>query len=147
MHDLNESEYEPFLTNRALTYYQDCILYANEMNRRFEISNRLQYHYLLNTIRKRKRFAKWIKPEQIDDLRIVMEYYSISRQKAEEYLIILSDKILKNSNFRCIVSLYTTGQTENAILKMNNNKIFKYIFIIITANYAIFKRVLGIYGG
>ena len=92
MHDLNESEYEPFLTNRALAYYQDCILYANEMNRRFEISNRLQFHYLLNTIRKRKRFAKWIKPEQIDDLRIVMEYYSISRQKAEEYLTILSDK-------------------------------------------------------
>ena len=62
------------------------------MNRRFEISNRLQYHYLLNTIRKRKRFAKWIKPEQIDDLRIVMEYFSISRQKAEEYLTILLDK-------------------------------------------------------
>ena len=78
--------------NRALAYYQDCILYANEMNRRFEISNRLQYHYLLNTIRKRKRFAKWIKPEKIDDLRIVMEYYSVSRQKAEEYLNIISEK-------------------------------------------------------
>ena len=92
MHDLNESEYEPFLVNRALAYYQDCILYANEMNRRFEISNRLQYHYLLNTIRKRKRFAKWIKPEKIDDLRIVMDYYSVSRQKAEEYLNIISEK-------------------------------------------------------
>ena len=91
MHDLNESEYESFLTNRALAYYQDCILYANEMNRRFEISNRLQYHYLLNTIRKRRRFAKWIKPEKIDDLRIVMEYYKVSRAKAEEYLNILSE--------------------------------------------------------
>ena len=92
MHDLNESEYESYLINRALSYHQDCLLYANEMNRRFELSNRLQYHYLLNTIRKRKRFAKWIKPEQIDDLRVVMEYYSISRQKAEEYLTILSDQ-------------------------------------------------------
>ena len=91
MHDLNESEYEPFLINRALSYYQDCILYANEMNRRFEVSNRLQYHYLLNTIRKRKRFAKWIKPEKIDDLKIVMEYYQVSRAKAEEYLHILSE--------------------------------------------------------
>ena len=89
MHDLNESEYEPFLTNRSLAYYQDCILYANEMNRRFEISNRLQYHYLLNTIRKRKRFAKWQKPEYIGDLKVVMEYYSVSREKAEEYLHIL----------------------------------------------------------
>ena len=92
MHDLNESEYDSFIINRALAYYQDCILYANEMNRRFEISARLQYHYLLNTIRKRKRFAKWIKPDKIDDLRIVMEYYSVSRQKAEEYLNIISEK-------------------------------------------------------
>ena len=92
MHDLNESEYEPFLINRSLSYYQDCLLYANEMNRRFEVSNRLQYHYLLNTIRKRKRFAKWIKSEKIDDLRIVMEYYQVSRAKAEEYLNILLEK-------------------------------------------------------
>ena len=91
MHDLNESEYESFLVNRALSYYQDCLLYANEMNRRFEISARLQYHYLLNTIRKRKRFAKWIKPLKIDDLKVVMEYYQISRAKAEEYLNIISE--------------------------------------------------------
>ena len=91
MHDLNESEYESFLVNRALSYYQDCILYANEMNRRFELETRLQYHYLLNTIRKRKRFTKWIKPEKIDDLKIVMEYYQVSRAKAEEYLNIISE--------------------------------------------------------
>ena len=94
MHDLNESEYQSFVTNRALAYHQDCILYANEMNRRFDVPNKLQYHYLLNTIRKRKRFAKWIKPERINDLKIVMEYYSVSREKAEEYLTILSDKEL-----------------------------------------------------
>ena len=91
MNDLNESEYESFLVNRALSYHQDCLLYANEMNRRFELSVRLQYHYLLNTITKRKRFAKWIKPEKIDDLNIVMEYYQVSRAKAEEYLNILSE--------------------------------------------------------
>ena len=91
MNDLNESEYESFLVNRALSYHQDCLLYANEMNRRFELSVRLQYHYLLNTIRKRKRFAKWQKPLKIDDLKIVMEYYKVSRAKAEEYLNILSE--------------------------------------------------------
>ena len=49
----------------------------------------------------------------------------VYKNRLEEFikLILLSDEILKNSNFRCIVSLYTTGQTENAILKMNNNKI------------------------
>ena len=92
MNDLNESEYESYLVNRALSYHQDCLLYANEMNRRFELSVRLQYHYLLNTIRKRKRFAKWQKPLKIDDLKIVMEYYQVSRAKAEEYLNILSNR-------------------------------------------------------
>jgi predicted metal-dependent hydrolase len=90
MNDLNEKEYVPFLVNRSLSYHQDCILYANEMNRRFDISHKLQYHYLLNTIRKRKRFAKWSKPQLIDDLKIVMDYYSVSRGKAEEYLSILN---------------------------------------------------------
>jgi predicted metal-dependent hydrolase len=90
MNDLNEKEYAPFLVNRSLSYHQDCILYANEMNRRFDISHKLQYHYLLNTIRKRKRFAKWSKPQLIDDLKIVMDYYSVSRGKAEEYLSILN---------------------------------------------------------
>ena len=92
MNDINEKEYAPFLVNRSLSYHQDTLLYANEMNRRFDISHKLQYHYLLNSIRKRKRFAKWIKPERIDDLKIVMEYYSVSRQKAEEYITILSDR-------------------------------------------------------
>ena len=103
MNELNEKEYAPFLVNRSLSYHQDCILYANEMNRRFEISHQLQYHYLLNTIRKRKRFAKWSKPEQIDDLKIVMDYYSVSREKAEEYLKLL-------------------GKNKIAILKKRMNK-------------------------
>ena len=94
MNELNEKEYAPFLVNRSLSYHQDCILYTNEMNRRFDISHQLQYHYLLNSIRKKKRFAKWSKPDFGDDIKIVMEYYKVSRQKAEEYLNILTDKEL-----------------------------------------------------
>ena len=90
INDINEKEYAPFLVNRSLSYHQDTLLYANEMNSRFDVSHRLQYHYLLNSIRKRKRFAKWAKPELADDLKIVMEYYSVSREKAEEYLNILN---------------------------------------------------------
>ena len=91
MNELNEKEYAPFLVNRSLSYHQDCVLYSNEMNRRFDISHKLQYHYLLNSIRKRKRFAKWSKPVLVDDLKIVMDYYEISREKAEEYLTILNN--------------------------------------------------------
>ena len=90
--ELLEKEYAPFLVNRSLSYHQDCILFANEVNRRFDMQHKLQYHYLLNSIRKRKRFAQWSKPEKIDDLKVVMDYYQVSRQKGEEYLNILSKK-------------------------------------------------------
>ena len=92
MNDVNEKEYAPFLVNRSLSYHQDCVLYANEMNERFDVSHKLQYHYLLNSIRKRKRFAKWSKPQLADDLSIVMKYYEVSREKAEEYLRILTKR-------------------------------------------------------
>ena len=92
MNDINEKEYAPFLVNRSLSYHQDCVLYSNEMNSRFDVSHKLQYHYLLNSIRKRKRFAKWSKPELADDLKVVMEYYLVSREKAEEYLTILNNR-------------------------------------------------------
>ena len=90
--ELLEKEYAPFLVNRSLSYHQDCILFAIEVNRRFDMPHKLQYHYLLNSIRKRKRFAQWSKPEKIDDLKVVMDYYQVSRQKGEEYLNILSKK-------------------------------------------------------
>ena len=90
--ELLEKEYAPFLVNRSLSYHQDCILFANEVNRRVDMPHKLQYHYLLNSIRKRKRFAQWSKPEKIDDLKVVMDYYQVSRQKGEEYLNILSKK-------------------------------------------------------
>lgn len=92
MNEVNEKEYAPFLVNRSLSYHQDCVLYVNEMNKRFDVSHKLQYHYLLNTIRKRKRFAKWSKPELADDLKVVMDYYLVSREKAEEYLKILKQR-------------------------------------------------------
>ena len=110
MTDLNESEYSSFLVNRSLSYHQDCILYANEMNRRFDVSNKLQYHYLLNTIRKRKRFAKWHKPNVVDDLQVVMEYYLVSRSKAEEYL-----KLLSADQIRVLAERMKKGGVRNEL--------------------------------
>ena len=46
-------KYPAYVVNRCLSSFTDTVLYANEMNRRFDVPNKLQYHYLLNTIRKR----------------------------------------------------------------------------------------------
>jgi hypothetical protein len=50
-----EKAYEPFLVNKTLSYHKDCIMYANEMNRRHQLDKKLQNDYLLNTIRPRKK--------------------------------------------------------------------------------------------
>ena len=92
--DLAEKAYQPYLTNRSLSYFIDTILMANEMNMRPDADNKLQYEYLLNSVRPRKRFAKWVKPNEDNDLNVIMEYTSCSLQKAREYLMILSDEQL-----------------------------------------------------
>ena len=88
--DITEKAYNPFLINRSLSYFPDTVLAANEMNRNHHIDNRLQFDFFINIVRKRKRFSKWFKPEQISDLEIVKEYYGYSNEKARQILTLLS---------------------------------------------------------
>jgi len=92
--DLAEKSYEPFLTNRSLSYFIDTVLLANEMNMRQDADKKLQYEYFLNSVRPRKRFAKWVKSNTDNDLEIIMEYHQCSLQKAREYGRILTDDML-----------------------------------------------------
>lgn len=88
--DVTEKQYAPYIVNRQLSYFQDTVLLANEMNRFHNLDNKLQFHFLLNTVRNRKRFSKWVKPEIESDLGVVKEYYGYSNDKARQALTILS---------------------------------------------------------
>lgn len=88
---LAEKAYSPFLTNRSFSYYQDTIALANEMNLKHHVDNKLQYEFLLNTIRPRKRFAKWVKKEKEGDIAVVKEYFGYSDTKALQALATLTD--------------------------------------------------------
>jgi hypothetical protein len=92
--ELAEKGYNAYLTNRSLSYHQDTILYANEMNKRSHLSNKPQYEYLLNSLRKRKRYAKWAKQSPDASVEMIMEYYGYGRSKAEEALRVLTDEQL-----------------------------------------------------
>ncbi len=88
-----EAVYAPFLINRALSYHKDCIMYANEMNRRHFVDKKLQNDYLLNTVRSKKRpFNKWVKSEKSEDLECIKTYYGLSSLKALEALRLLNDE-------------------------------------------------------
>ena len=92
--DIAEKGYNSYMINRGLSYFHDTVLIANEMNRYHQIDNRLQFSFLINIIRRRKRFSKWLKPETVSDVEVVKEYYGYSNDKARQALTLLtSDQI------------------------------------------------------
>ena len=107
--DLLESVYNPFLTNRSLSYFNDTVIHANEMNKNHHIDSRLQNDYFINTIRKRKRFSKWIKPTELDNLDAVKVYYNYSNEKARQVLTLLSNEQLTELKQR----VYKGGYINN----------------------------------
>jgi hypothetical protein len=88
--DQVEKQYNSFLVNRSLSYFADTILMCNEMNYWHHLDNKLQYHFLINIVRKRKRFSKWLKPEIESDLEVVKQYYGYSNDKARQALTLLT---------------------------------------------------------
>ena len=85
-----EKQYNPFLTNRSLSYHKDCIMYANEMNRHHFLDKKLQFDFLINTVRGQKRpFAKWVKQEKDNDIECIKNYFNISNSKAREVMRLL----------------------------------------------------------
>lgn len=90
-----EKQYNAFMVNKGLSYFPDTILYANEMNINYGVDRKLQYDYLINSIRPRKRISKWWKRQEDNDLNAVMEYYGYNMSKAETALTILSTEQLE----------------------------------------------------
>ena len=88
--DKSEKLYTPFVVNRCLSYFTDTILYSNQMNMNSHIDNKLQYEYYLNSIRKRKRFSRWLKSENPDDLEFIKEHFNYSNKKAKESAMVWS---------------------------------------------------------
>lgn len=87
-----DKAYVPFVVNRSLSYFRETVIAANEMNRYHHLDSKLQYHFLINIIRKGKRFSKWIKPEKANDIEVVKEYYGYSNEKASQALALLSSE-------------------------------------------------------
>ena len=97
--DICEKDYNSFMVNRGLSYFADTVVIANEMNKHHQIDNKLQYHFFINMIRKRKRFSKWAKANKESDIDAVKEYYGYSNEKARQALTLLSPDqitIIKN---------------------------------------------------
>ena len=83
--DEDPSEKFPaYIVNRCMSGHLDTVLFANEMNKNSHLDPKLQYSFLLNSVRKRKRFSPWLRKDEIRDLDYVKRYYGYSNEKAKQ---------------------------------------------------------------
>ena len=83
-------KYPAFVVNKCLSGSLDSVLFANEMNKSHFLDSKLQYDFLLNSLRKKKRFAPWLKKGKVEDIDAVKKYYGYSNEKAQQALRILT---------------------------------------------------------
>lgn len=96
--DITEKAYNAFMVNRSLSYFNDTVLMANEMNLNAHLDNRLQFDFLINIVRKKKRFSKWAKAQTNSDVEVVKDYYGYSNEKARQILPLLTSEQIDELN-------------------------------------------------
>jgi len=87
-----EKKYPPFVVNKCVYPFQDTIMLVNEINQLPHLDKKLQFDFLLNSVRSRRRFSPWLKANKLDNLEDVKEYYGYSNEKAKQALDILTDE-------------------------------------------------------
>ena len=98
-----EKKFAPFIINRCLSQHVDTIMMANEMNRNYILDNDMQFQFLLNSIRSKKRYSPFLRAEKLNDLDVVKEYYGYNNEKAKSALDILTKdevKLIKEKLFK-----------------------------------------------
>ena len=89
---LYEKKYPSFIINKCLAPFNNTIMLVNEMNYHNHLDNKLQYDFLLNSLKREKRFASWMKASNVKNLEYVKEYFGYNNQKARAALDILTDE-------------------------------------------------------
>ena len=90
-----EKKYPAYIVNKCVAPFQDTIFLVNEMNMNHHMDNKLQFDFLLNTLRTRKRYTPWLKAKKEKYLEYVKEYYGDGNEKAKSALDILTDEHLE----------------------------------------------------
>ena len=88
-------KYPAFIVNKVLSGFQDTIMLVNEMNRNHFLDRDMQFQFLLNSIRSKKRFTPFLRASKIKDIECVKEYYGYNNEKAKTALDLLTKEQLK----------------------------------------------------
>ena len=96
-------KYPAFIINKILSGFSDTIMLVNEMNRNHFIDTDMQFQFLLNSIRSKKRYSPFLRANKLKDIECVKEYYGYSNDKAKSALDILTKdqvKLIKEKLFK-----------------------------------------------
>ena len=93
--DLWKKKYPPFIVNKMLSAFSDTIMLVNEMNRNHFIDKDMQFQFLLNSIRTKKRYSPFLRASKLKEIECVKEYYGYSNDKAKSALDILTKDQIK----------------------------------------------------
>ena len=85
-------KYAPFIINKCISPFPDTIQLVNEINQYPHLDKKLQFDFLLNSLRPRKRYSPWMKAKKLKNLEYVKEFYGYNNEKAKVALTILNDK-------------------------------------------------------
>lgn len=108
--DWSEKQYNAYIVNKALSFGIDTVIQANEMNSRPHLDKKLQYDFLINSIRRKKRYNKWIKSEKQDEIELIKQYYKYNTEKAYQTLELLTEDQLQTIKEK----LFTGGLKHGA---------------------------------
>ena len=87
-----EKKYAPFIVNKCVAPFPDTLMLVNEINQLHHLDKKLQFDFLLNSLRTRKRYTPWMKAKKLKNLEYVKEYYGYNNEKAKVALDILDDE-------------------------------------------------------
>jgi hypothetical protein len=87
-----EKKYPPFIVNKCVAPFPDTIMLVNEINQLPHLDKKLQFDFLINSLRPRKRYTPWLKAMKLENLEYVKEYYGYNNEKAKAALDILADE-------------------------------------------------------
>ena len=93
--DLWKKKYPAFIVNKMLSAFPDTIMLVNEMNRNHFIDKDMQFQFLLNSIRTKKRYSPFLRASKLKEIECVKEYYGYSNDKAKTALDILTKDDIK----------------------------------------------------
>ena len=85
-------KYPPFIVNKCLAPFPDTIQLVNEINQYHHLDKKLQFDFLINSLRPRKRYTPWLKATKLENLEYVKEFYGYNNEKAKVALDILDDE-------------------------------------------------------